>query len=178
MMDIPTTIFLMIIGGVVAGLLIPPSRKLLDLAYRMFSLQIRKINEERDYRIQNKNEAENTVKDALKAWDYAEKYREEKTLYAQAFGGYYPSVKEEVACWEDVVAKCKRASTALKLSNENDRARDFSRNVQIASSRIEALSSRSNDDNPRIFVAGIDEAKRREYEARRKKVFHGDAVWF
>ncbi|MDE2857717.1 MAG: hypothetical protein OXN94_07700 [Chloroflexota bacterium] len=164
-MDVLTTLFLMIITGV----LIPPIRKLLDLVYRRCLLQIRKINEERNRRTQNKNNAEKAVRNALNSWDFAEKHREEKTEYVQAYGGYYPTVLEEIACWEDAVVKCKKAVTALELSNENDRARDFSRNVSIASKRIEALSSRSNEDNTRILVIGIDEAKKREYDAKMAK---------
>ncbi len=161
-MDVLTTLFLMIIAGV----LIPPIRKMLALVYRHCLLQIRKINEERNRRTQNKNDAEKAVKDALKSWDYAEDFREEKTLYAQAFGGYHPTVQEEIQCWESVVAKCKSAVSALELSNENDRARDFSRNVLIATKKLEVLRSRSNEDNTRTLVVGIDEAKRREYDAR------------
>lgn len=175
-MDIPTTLLLMIVAGVVAGVLIPPSRKLLDISYRMCSLQMRKINVERNYRAQNRHEAENAVRDALKSWDYAENYREEKTLYAQAFGGYFPSVQEEVACWEDVVAKCRKAAQALEQIKESDRARDFSRNIWIASKRLAALKSRSNEDTTGTFVFGIDEAKRREYDAKLATNNHEDFI--
>jgi len=68
-MDIPTTLLLMIIASVVAGVLIPPTRKLLDSLCRYCLLQIRKLNEERNHRAHKRNEAENAVRDALKSWD-------------------------------------------------------------------------------------------------------------
>lgn len=124
------------------------------------------MHEGRNHRKQIKNDAEQAVRDALESWDYAEKYREVKTDYVQAYGGYYPTVLEEIECWNDVVVKCKNAVTALEPINASDRARDFSRNVLLASKRIEALRSHSNDGNSRTLVVGIGEAKIREVDAK------------
>ncbi len=165
-MDIPTTLFLMIIASVVAGVLIPPTRKLLDSLCRYCLLQIRKLNEERNHRAHKRNEAENAVRDALKSWDYAENFREAKSEYVQAYGGYYPTVQEEIECWKDVLAKCKRAVAALEQNNETDRARWFSRNVSIATNKLEGLRCVANNSNVTTIVIGIDEAKRRKYDAK------------
>jgi len=161
-MDVLTTLLLMIIAGV----LVPPIRKLLDLVYRKSKFLIRKINEKRIHRTQNKNNAEKAVKDALNSWDYAENYRKAKSEYVQAYGGYYPTVQEEISCWEDVLVKCKRAVTALEQINETDRAKWFSRNVSIAAKKVEALRSNANNSNVRSLVIGINEAKRRKYDAK------------
>ena len=148
------------------GLLAPYIRKLLEFGVGKCLAQVRKVHEGRNHRKQIKNDAEQAVRRALESWDYAEKYREVKTNYVQAYGGYHPTVLDEIECWEDVVVKCKKAVTALELINENDRARDFSRNVLIASKKMEALRSHSNEDNTRTLVLGINEAKRRELDAK------------
>lgn len=163
MMDLPTNLFPMIIAGVVAGVLIPPSRKLLDLAYRMCSLQMRKINEERNYRIQNKNEAENAVRDALKSWDYAEEFREKGILKAKAFGGYYPTIQAEIECWENVVAKCRYGAELLEVIDK-ERSSTFRNNASMASRKIEELEKHPGK-NTRTYST-IGEAARREYEEK------------
>lgn len=160
-MDIPTTLFLMIIAGVVAGVLIPPTRKLLDFVYRNGLLQMRKIDEQRNHRIQNKNEAENAVRDALNSWDYAEEFREKGIKKAKAFGGYYPTIQEEIDCWENVVTKCRYAAELLELIDK-ERSSTFRNNASMASRKIEELENHP-DKIIRTFST-IDEAARREYE--------------
>lgn len=147
------------------GALSSPVLKVVRFAYRKLTLLIRKISEERSSNAQTKNEAENAVRDALKSWDYAENYREAKSEYVRAYGGYYPTVHEEIECWADVLVKCKRAVTALEQINATDRARWFSRNVSIATEKLEGLRCNANKSNARSFVFGIDEAKRRKYDA-------------
>lgn len=149
-----------------AGVLGPYIRKLLEFGVGKCLAQVNKVHEGRNHRKQIKSDAEQAVRRALSSWNYAEKYREVKTDYVEAYGGYYPTVLEEIECWEDAAAKCKRAVTALEPINASNRARDFSRNVLLASKKIEALRSHSNDDNSRTLVLGISEAKRREVDAK------------
>ena len=149
-----------------AAVLGPYIRKLLEYGVAKCLAQVRKVHEGRNHRTRMKNEAEQAVRRTLDSWDFAEKYREVKTDYVQAYGGSYPTVLEEIECWEDVVVKCKNAVTALESIDANDRARDFSRNVLLAFKRIEALRSHSYDGNSRTLVIGIDEAKRREVDAK------------
>ena len=151
-----------ITGIVVLGFHI---KKLWDAARKRLSMLMGKIKDAENRRTKNISNANAAVDRALEAWNYAENYREAKSEYVQAYGGYYPTVQEEIECWEDAFLKCKRAVTALEQNNETERARWFSRNVAIATKRLEGLRCNANNGNARSLVIGIDEAKRRKYDA-------------
>lgn len=163
-MDVPTIVILLLIAVVS-----PYIRKLLNSVYRMCSLQIRKIREARNHRTHIKNNAEKSVRDALDSWDYAEYECEENAKqYFQAYGGQYLPISVKIECWKVVVTKCKEAARQLEENNETFRASTFRNNASIATKIIKELENHT-DRNLIRYVVAIDEAKRREYDAKLAK---------
>lgn len=158
-MDVPTTLFLMI----VAGVLIPPIRKLLDLVYRQCSLHIRNIRERRSLQIANANSVNEAIECALKAWHYVEFEFEEKMIkQAKAYGGYFPTTQDKIRQWEFVVAKCNEAAFSLERIKRTKEAEQWKNNATIAARKIDELGK--HPDTSTTFVVGICEATRRELE--------------
>ena len=125
-----------------------------------------KVREIKDTRMMKRNNANQAVNEALEAWDFAEKYREERILYARAHGGYYPTRQEELECWETALIKCKQAVESLRSANDNRRVADWSRNSLRASKRINELKDLLHEDSVKTWTS-IDEAASREYERLR-----------
>ena len=158
----------------VLGVLTPYIRKSLEFVVRKSSVQMRKINDGRKLRIQNEHSAEKAVKDALDSWDFAEYECEENTKqYFQAYGGQYRPISVKIECWKVVVTKCYEAARHLEENNETFRASTFRNNASIATKIIKDLENHT-DRNLIRYVVAIDEAKRREYDAKLAKSHNDD----
>lgn len=171
-MDVPTIVILLLIAVVS-----PYIRKLLESVYRVCLLQIRKIHEARNHRARMKKEAEQAVRDALNAWDWADfRCEEVRTEYVKAHGGPYLTVAEKIDNWNIAVTRCIEAAVLLDQIGHTDRAMTFRNNGKIATRNVSELEKQPDKGITR-FALGIDEAKKREYDARRAKNNTEDVVW-
>ena len=147
----------------VLGVAFTPSLNVLRLAYRRLSLLIDKISEKRKSYARDKDNANEAVSNALKAWRYVEfEYEEVMIKRAKAYGGRYPTPKDKIEQWKNVVAKCNEAASLLEQINRNGVAKQWKNNALIASRKITELEK--HPDTTTTFVAAICEATRRELE--------------
>ena len=150
------------------GALSSPVLRLLRLAYRKLTLRIKKIIEKRNSYTRDKDNANEAVRNALKAWRYVEvEYEEFMIKRAKAYGGRYPTTQDKIEQWENVVAKCNEAARLLEQVNKNIIAKQWKNNAQIASRKIKELEK--HPDTTTTFVVGMCEATRRELEGTTNK---------
>ena len=164
--------------GFALAVLTPYVRKLLEYAYAMAASKVRQMNEVKRRRSQMEDSANEAAELALKSWKWAEFECEVKRKeYVEAYGGQYLTINEKIECWEAVVIKCNEAASLLEQNNETKRAGIFRNNASIASRNVIELENHPERRTTRIVV-GIDEAKRREYDAKRAKNSNDNLIKF